>query len=113
MRIENTILSNLIHNEEYCRKVLPFLKKRYFSDRKEAMIFEEINKFFDTYNKPATQEILQIEAGSRKDMTDTDFNDAMTYISGLNKQDTNSQRKNNKRNYRSRHNLLFVCFRHK
>ena len=91
MRIENTILSNLMHNEEYCRKVLPFLKKRYFSDRKEAMIFEEINKFFDTYNKPVTQEILQIEAGSRKDMTDTDFNDAMTYISGLNKQDTNEE----------------------
>ena len=46
---------------------------------------------FDTYNKPITQEILQIEAGSRKDMTDTDFNDAMTYISGLNKQDTNEE----------------------
>ena len=65
MRIENTILSNLMHNEEYCRKVLPFLKKRYFSDRKEAMIFEEISKFFDAYNKPATQEIIQIEVGSQ------------------------------------------------
>ena len=91
MRIENTILSNLIHNEKYCRKVLPFLKKRYFSDRREAMIFEEINKFFDTYNKPATQEIIQIETGGRKDMTDTDFNETMKYISDLTKQDTNEE----------------------
>ena len=47
MRIENSIISNLIHNEDYIRQVLPFLNKRYFSDRKEAIIFEEINNFFN------------------------------------------------------------------
>lgn len=91
MRIENVILSNLIHNEEYCRKVLPFIKKRYFSERREAMAFEEINKFFEQYNKPITQEILQIEVGHRKDMSDTDFNDTMKMISDLSKQDTNEE----------------------
>ena len=91
MRIEDTILSNLIHNEEYCRKVLPFLKKRYFSERKDAMVFEEINRFFNTYNKPITTEVLQIEVGNRKDMSDTDFNATMTGISNLTKQDINQE----------------------
>lgn len=91
MRIENVILSNLIHDEEYTRKVLPFLNKRYFSDRKEAIAFEEITKFFEQYNKPITQEILQIQVGSRKDMADSEFNDAMKMIGSLNKQDTNKE----------------------
>ena len=42
MRIEQQILSNLIHNEHYCRKVIPFLKREYFSDRKEPVIVNEI-----------------------------------------------------------------------
>ena len=91
MRIENTILSNLVHNEEYCRKVLPFLKKRYFSERKEAIVFEEINKFFETYNKPVTQEILAIEVNNRKDISDTDLKDQQQLIGGLIKQDTNEE----------------------
>ena len=40
--IEQTALSNLIHNEDYARKVLPFLKGDYFSDRIDRVIFEEI-----------------------------------------------------------------------
>lgn len=91
MRIENTILSNLVHNEQYCRKVLPFLKKRYFSERKEAVIFEEINKFFEAYNKPVTQEILAIEVNNRKDISDTDLKDQQQLIGGLTKQDTNEE----------------------
>lgn len=91
MRIENVILSNLIHDEQYARQVIPFLSKKYFSDRKEAITYEEINKFFEKYNKPITQEILQIEVGNRKDIGDSDFNDTMKMIANLNKQDTNKE----------------------
>jgi replicative DNA helicase len=91
MRIENTILSNLVHNEEYCRKVLPFLKKRYFSDRKEAIVFEEINKFFEAYNKPITSEILSIEVNNRKDISDGDAKEQQQLITELTKQDTNEE----------------------
>ena len=91
MRIENTILNNLVFNEEYCRKVLPFLKKRYFSERKEAIIFEEINKFFETYNKPITTEILAIEVANRKDISDGDLKDQQQIISELKQQDTNEE----------------------
>ena len=49
-RIERTALSNLIHNEEYTRKVLPFIKEEYFSDRTERLLFTEIYKFVNKYN---------------------------------------------------------------
>ena len=43
--IEKTTLSQLIHNEEFNRKVIPFLKKEYFHQRSEQILFEEINDF--------------------------------------------------------------------
>ena len=52
--IEKTILANLIHNEQYTRKVLPFIKGDYFSDRTERTVFEEIQKFVDKYNDNRT-----------------------------------------------------------
>ena len=80
MRIETKILSNLIHDEQYCRKVIPFIKKEYFSDRKEAVLSSEIINFFTKYNKSATKEILQIEVGNRKDLTDKELSELTEYI---------------------------------
>ena len=90
MRIENSIISNLIHNQDYIRQVLPFLNKRYFSDRKEAIIFEEINNFFNKYNKPITKEILNIELSNRTDISDKDYKDFSEYVNQIEQQDTNS-----------------------
>lgn len=64
--IEKTILSNLITNEDYCRKVVPFLKPEYFSDHFENLIASELIDFFNHYNKPATLDILAIQLGKRK-----------------------------------------------
>jgi len=91
MRIETTILSNLIHDEEYSRKVIPFLRKKYFTDRKESIIFEEICNFFEKYNKPITQEILAIEVNNRKDISDSDLKEQQALISDLKNQDTNKE----------------------
>ena len=49
-RIERTALRNLIHNEEYSRKVLPFIKEDYFSDRLERLLFKEIYRFITKFN---------------------------------------------------------------
>jgi replicative DNA helicase len=89
MRIEKTILSNLIHNEEYCRKVVPFLRTDYFSDRKEAVIASQLIKFFLDYNKPATAEILAIEIGNRTDLSDKDIPEYEVYINDLTSKETN------------------------
>lgn len=89
MRIEKSILSNLIHNEEYCRKVVPHLKTEYFSDRKEAVIAQQLIKFFVEYNKPASAEILAIEVGNRKDLVDKEIPEFETYINELTSKETN------------------------
>ena len=67
-KIERTALRNLIHNEDYTRKVLPFLKPEYFQDRSERVVFTEIQKFISQYNKRPTKETLQIDLGKRKDV---------------------------------------------
>ena len=56
--IEFLILKNLLHNEEYVRKVIPFIKADYFEDLTQKIVFEEIFSFVEQYNKPATKEIL-------------------------------------------------------
>ena len=89
MRIEKTILSNLIHNEEFCRKVVPFLKTEYFSDRKEAVLATELIRFFNDYNKPASPEILAIEVGNRKDLGDKEIPEFEVYINELTIKETN------------------------
>ena len=71
--IERTALQQLVNNEEYARKVLPFLKGDYFADRVERTIYEEIAKFVDKYNKIPTQTSLEIEVQSRKDLNGDDF----------------------------------------
>lgn len=74
MRIENTILNNLVTNIEFARKVFPFLKPEYFNeDRLESIIFQEQAKFFVKYNKLATPEILHIEVGNRTDISDEEI----------------------------------------
>ena len=89
MRIEKKILSNLIDDEQYCRKVIPFIKKEYFSDRKENIISEEITKFFNKYNKPITKEILSIEVGNRKDLNDKELVEINDYINSFSKESVN------------------------
>ena len=69
-RIESTILKNLIHKEEYARKVSPFIQPDYFEDRKEKVIFEEIMSFIVKYDSSITIEALNIEVDNRTDLTD-------------------------------------------
>jgi len=88
-RIETTILSNLIHNEEYSRKVIPFLKKEYFADRVEAIVSEELLKFFAEFNKPATKEILSIQVSNRRDINSNELIEAEKLIAVLDKTDIN------------------------
>lgn len=89
MRIEEQILSNLIHNEEYCRKVIPFINTSYFSDFKERMIVEEITEFFNKYNKPISSDILTIELSNRSDITDKQLADVITSVGALPTEEAN------------------------
>jgi replicative DNA helicase len=69
MKLEQTILRNLIQNEDYLRKVLPFVKPEYFSDRVEKVIFNEITSFANTYNTTPTLEALVLSGKENKNLS--------------------------------------------
>ena len=83
-RIETTIISNLIYNEEYCRKVLPFIKTQYFNDKKERVVFEIVCEFVVKYGKMITKEILHIELDNRKDISDSELADSNQIVTNIN-----------------------------
>ena len=91
MRIEQAILSNLIHNEEYCRKVVPHLKKEYFADRKEAAIVSLLLNFFETYNKPASLDVVSIEIGNLKGFTDKEIPEMQDFAKQLTHSEPNQE----------------------
>ena len=81
--IERTALTQLVTNEQYARKVLPFMKGDYFSDKTERTVFEEITKFVDKYNKIPTQTSLEIEVSGRKDLNEEEFKKVVAVIKTL------------------------------
>lgn len=64
MQIEDTILRNLIQNEEYSRKVLPFLKDEYFTVEEQKALFHEVKNFIIKYNTLPSIDSLSIEVNS-------------------------------------------------
>ena len=81
--IERTALSQLVCNEEYARKVLPFIKGDYFSDKVERTVFEEIQKFVEKYNNVPTQTSLEIEVSDRGDLNENDYKKVIEVIKTL------------------------------
>ena len=90
-RVETTILRNLVHDEEYLRKVIPFIEPDYFSDHTDRVIFQEIAEFIVKYDKPATQEILNIELEVRTDVTEEEYKSAKEFIGSLGPVPTNNE----------------------
>ena len=81
--VEFLILKNLLHNEEYVRKVIPFIKADYFENHNEKVVFEEILKFVEEYNQQATKEVLCIETEKRQDINDESFKEVTQLIGSL------------------------------
>ena len=70
MKLEQTILKNLIYNEDFLRKVLPFIKEEYFTDRTDRAIFNEISKFTEAYNSTPTIEAIELAVKERRNLSD-------------------------------------------
>ena len=79
-RIENTIISSLFFNEEYTRKVLPFIKEEYFSNRVEQLLFGEIFGFIEKYNNLPTKDAILIELNSRRDINEEELQHIKDYV---------------------------------
>ena len=82
-RIEESILRNLLYNEEYYRKVVPFLKSEYFQEYHEKIVFEEIYDFSSKYDKVPTKEVLTINLQNRNDLTDETFQNTVSVVRNL------------------------------
>ena len=85
MKLEQTILKNLIYNEDFLRKVLPFLKTEYFSDSVERTLFNEITSFTETYNNTATIEALSIAVKEKRNLTADEVQRCEDYLSEIEK----------------------------
>ena len=83
MTLEVTILSNLIYNEKYTRKVLPFLKQEYFTVRSYKIIFLEIHEYISQYNTLPSLNALGIECQERTDLTEENFKEITEVLGGL------------------------------
>ena len=82
-KVEILILRNLLYNEKYLRKVIPFIKPEYFEDPHQKITFEEIFNFVQKYNELVTQEVLCIETENRTDINETSFREVTKLISYL------------------------------
>jgi len=81
--LQTTILRNLINNESYTRKVIPFLKKDYFEGI-HRIVFDQIISFVGKYNKLPNGEALAIEVESQP-ITDGEYTEAVNVIKEISK----------------------------
>lgn len=88
-RLETQILSGLLNDAEYSRKVISFLQPDYFKEKPEQILLSEITDFFEKYNEPATADILKIQVTSRKDVSDSILEKVDATLSELSTEVTN------------------------
>lgn len=88
-KIESVILQNLINNEEYMRKVIPFLKRDYFVDTSEKIVFDKVKSFIDNYNSLPTKDALTISTQNDKSLNEDQYQDVFNIIQNLDPTDHN------------------------
>jgi replicative DNA helicase len=84
-RLEQTILKNLIHNEEYTRKVIPFIRSDYFSDDTERIVFKEVFEFVNKYKNLPSHEALVINFTETKSLTEPQVQSAIELLGEIHK----------------------------
>ena len=82
-KIEVLILKHLLHNEDYVRKILPYLREDYFQDYPQKIVFEEISTFFSSYNELPTKDAIEIEIENRTDLTEDTYKKCVDLINSL------------------------------
>ncbi len=82
-RIETTILKHLINDEDYARKVIPFLSSEYFSESTERLLLDKIVDFVNEYNTVPTRESLLIELDKDEKIADGEFQNATKIVQNL------------------------------
>jgi replicative DNA helicase len=89
--IEKTILSHLVYNEAFARKVLPFLKDEYFQNQPDKVVYKLISDYVQKYNNTPTKEVLFLELNNREGLSETTFKDSKRTIEDLQTDNTDIQ----------------------
>ena len=82
-RIEELIINQLLYNNNYFRKVTPFLKPEYFNDNGEKILFEIIREFSKKYNKCPSRDTLSLMANERRGLSQNDIDLINEYVEKL------------------------------
>ena len=82
-KVEDLVIKNLLLDEEYVRKAMPFIKPEYFSELVEKNLFTVISKYFTDYSAIPTKEALNIEVGNLTNISDEQHKQIVQYISGI------------------------------
>lgn len=83
MNFEKIIFNNLIFNEEFTRKVFPFLKEEYFSNINDKIVYSVIDSYIKKYNKLPTKEALFVDL-SNISINEQNFKECKEIISEFN-----------------------------
>ena len=83
MNFESIIFNNLLFNEQYSRKTIPFLKSEYFSDHNDKVIFNLIDSYIKQYNRIPTKETLLIDLSNKSGLSESVFKDSKTVIENI------------------------------
>ena len=81
--LENVILANLIHNEDYTRKVFPYLKEEYFEEYHIKKIFATYSEYVNVYKEPPSIQAIKIKLNHRKDLNEEQYKEACIAIDEL------------------------------
>lgn len=81
--IEKTVLANLIFNEDYFRKVYPYIKPEYFDDNSLKKIFDTYSGYVDEYKSPPSIEALKISLDKRKDLNEDSYKGIMSEVDNM------------------------------
>ena len=87
--IEKIVLQNLLNDEEYFRKVFPFLKPEYFIDNSEKLVFKKISEFSEKYNSLPNKDALIISLQNDKSLNEEFYNETSRLILELDRTDHN------------------------
>ena len=89
--IEEIVISNLILNADYMRKVLPFIKEEYFEDISQKVVFNEVSTFIYDYDNIPEPNAIALEVEKRKDLTEDAVNTVLDILRGLDKTEYNEE----------------------
>jgi replicative DNA helicase len=81
--LEKTILSNLILNDDYSRKVFPYIKEDYFEENSIKKIFSTYAQYVEKYKESPSLEALKISLDKRKDLNEQSYKDVMEAVDDL------------------------------